>query len=76
MEAQKNMPHQITKPGPSLVASKCSRHNARSKLRWGRAKRRLAAYAGVILLAVIAGYISLYFYAISVLDSALSFLKP
>jgi hypothetical protein len=47
------------------------------QLRWGGGtKRRLAAWLGVILLAAIAGSISVYWYAVSVLDSALSFLKP
>ncbi len=76
MEAQQNTPDQIFKAGSSPSTSKCSRHSARSKLRWGGAKQRFAAYMGVILLAAIAGCISVYWYAVSVLDTALSFLKP
>jgi hypothetical protein len=76
MEAQENTPDPISKAGSSPSASKSSRHNARSKLYWGGTKRRLVAYLGVIVLAALAGCISVYWYAVSVLDSALSFLKP
>jgi hypothetical protein len=76
VEAQKNTPNEIMKPGSSLLPSKSWRHKALSKLRRVGAKRRLAAYMGVILLAAIAGWICLYRYAVSILDSALTFLKP
>jgi len=66
MQEQKNMTTHIS--GFVLL----SRSNAGST----KSGRRLAAYAGVTLLATIAGLISLYFYGASLIDSVVSFLQP
>jgi hypothetical protein len=76
MQTLLDVTDEITGSTPSLVISECPQCNAPSEIRWSKAKRRIAVYAGVTLLAAITGFMWLYNYAVSVLDSALSFLKP
>jgi hypothetical protein len=76
MQTLINVTDEITESIPSLVVSECPRGNAPSKIRSTKAKPRIAVYAGVTLLAAITGFVLLYNYAVSVLDSALSFFEP
>jgi hypothetical protein len=66
----------VTQSSSSLEVWEYSRHKRPSKIRWSKAKRRMAVYTGVTLLGGITGFIWLYSYAVSVLDSALSVFKP
>ena len=76
MQTVLNVADEITGPTPLLGRSECRQCNAPSEIRGSKAKRRIAVYTGVTLLAAITGFMCLYNYAVSVLDSALSFLKP
>jgi hypothetical protein len=67
------MTQQITKPAPSLVTRKQTRANLHSR---NRSSRQIIVYAGITLLTVLAAFMWLFYYAVSVLNSALSFLKP
>jgi hypothetical protein len=76
MQTVLNVADEITGPTPLLGRSECPQCNAPSEIRGSKTKRRIAVYTGVTLLAAITGFMWLYNYAVSVLDSALSFLKP
>lgn len=76
MQTLLNVADEITGSTPLLVGSACPQCKAPSKIRQTKAKPGIAVYAGVTLLAALTGFILLYNYAVSVLDSALSFFKP
>jgi hypothetical protein len=76
MQTLLNVADEITGSTPLLIGSESPECNAPSEIRRSKAKRRIAVYAGVTLLAAITGFMWLYSYAVSALDSALSFLKP
>jgi hypothetical protein len=76
MQTLLNVADEITGCTPLLVGSERPQCNAPSDIRGSKAKRRIAVYTGVTLLATITGFMWLYNYAVSVLDSALSFFKP
>jgi hypothetical protein len=72
-----NMSDLIMGSTSSVEILQRSEEKRASKIRWSKTKRRIVVYTGVTLVAAaITGFIWLYSYAVSVLDSALSFFKP